>query len=270
MSRNFNNWPLLILLTLVSLPAAAMYLSLIIDTVTETPPGALMPTGFTLSNWRFLLDPELWRATFYSLVFGFSCVIIVLTVSSTAGYALSRLNMPFRKLFLAGLIVMHGFPSASLIIGVFLVLQYLGLYDSLIGIMAVRATMTLPFGIWIMKGFYDAVPWEIEMAGLQDGASRFTVWRRLILPQIKPGLIALGVFAFIDGWNEFVLPRVLAPSTDFQVLSVYLQALSDDANIDFDFNLFKTVGLYYTLPILLMFVIFQNRMMNIFSGGTKG
>ena len=67
-----------------------------------------------------------------------------------------------------------------------------GLYNSLAGVILVKAALDLPLGIWIMKGFYDTVPWEIEMAGIQDGASRFTVWRRLVLPQVRPALLALG------------------------------------------------------------------------------
>jgi inositol-phosphate transport system permease protein len=73
-----------------------------------------------------------------------------------------------------------------------------GLYNSLAGVILVKAALEMPLGIWIMKGFYDTVPWEIEMAGIQDGASRFTVWRRLVLPQVRPALLALGLFAFLS------------------------------------------------------------------------
>ena len=121
-------------------------------------------------------------------------MLLVLSVSSTAGYALSRLNIPFRREFLAGVLILHAFPSITLIIAIFLILQLIGLYNTLIGVIIVMTSLQLPLGIWIMKGFYDSVPWEIEMAGLQDGASRFTVWYRLVLPQVRPGIIALGVF----------------------------------------------------------------------------
>ena len=274
MTRNFTIWPIVLILALLSLPLAVMYVSVFVDSFSNTPPGAILPNEFTLAHWRFLVDDSIagsiWIATFNTLVFMSSMVIVVVSLSSMGGYAVSRLNLPYRSFFLAGIMVMHAFPSVTLIIGVFLVLQYAGLYDSLIGVILVKASLSLPFGIWIMKGFYDAVPWEIEMAGIQDGASRFTVWRRLILPQVKPGLVALGVFAGIDGWSEYLLPRVLAPTSDFQVLSVYLQKISITDSISFDFNLYKSVGLYYTLPILILFVVFQNRLMNIFGGGTKG
>src|SRR5690606_19451630 len=154
---------------------------------------------------------------------------------------ISRLNLPFRRFFLSSLLVMHAFPTVTLLIGVFLVLQYGGLYNTLIGVILVKASLMLPFGIWVMKGFYDAVPWEIEMAGVQDGASRFTVWRRLILPQVKPGLLALTIFSFIDGWGEYLLPRILAPAAQIEVLSVYLQSVSNPDSSNFNFNIFKSV-----------------------------
>lgn len=274
MTRNFASWPIYALLGILSTPLAVMYLFLIVDTFTNSPPGSLIPNEFTFHHWRFLWDPkvtgDVWGPTATTFIFAMSMVVIVLAISSTAGYAMSRLNLPFRRFFLSSIMVMHAFPSVTLLIGVFLVLQFAGLYNSLVGVILVKASLMLPFGVWIMKGFYDQVPWEIEMAGVQDGASRFTVWRRLILPQVKPGLLSLAIFAFLDGWGEFMLPRILAPSSDFQVLSTYLNAVSDPNSTTYNFHLFKSIGLFYTLPVLLLFAVFQNRLMNIFGGGTKG
>ncbi len=274
MTRNFAAWPIILLLTVLSLPLFIMYLFLLVDTFSNTAPGSLLPNEFTLEHWRFLIDPtitgDIWKPTLTTVIFSASLMVIVVSVSATAGYALSRLALPFRRFVLSGIMVMHAFPSVTLIIGVFLVLQFAGLYNSLTGVILVKASLMLPFGIWIMKGFYDAVPWEIEMAGVQDGASRFTVWRRIILPQVKPGLLSLALFAFIDGWSEYMLPRILAPSSDFEVLSMYLNTVSDPNSSTYNFNIFKSVGLFYTLPVLALFVLFQNRLMNIFGGGTKG
>jgi len=274
MTRNFSAWPIVLILLLISAPLAIMYFYLVLDTFTNAPPGSLIPNAFTLEHWRFLIDPsitgDVWGPTLTTFVFALSMVVIVLSISATGGYAVSRLNLPFRRQFMAGILVMHAFPSVTLIIGVFLVLQFSGLYNTLIGVILVKASLMLPFGIWIMKGFYDVVPWEIEMAGLQDGADRFTVWRKLILPQIKPGLVALGVFAFLDGWGEYMLPRILAPSSNFEVLSMYLNTISNPESATYNFNLFKSVGLFYTLPILVLFVLFQNRLMDIYGGGNKG
>jgi inositol-phosphate transport system permease protein len=274
MSANFRAWPVILGLSALSLPLVLMYVYLVVDTVTNTPAGSFVPNEFTLEHWSFLWHtpagrPSIWRVTFNSLIFATSTCLIVLLVSSTAGYVLSRLNVPARGFFLAGVMVLHAFPAVTLIVAIFLVLQIVGLYNSLIGVILVKAAIDMPLGIWLMKGFYDTVPWEIEMAGIQDGASRFTVWRRLVLPQVRPGLLALGLFSFLLGWSEFVLPQVLAPGNQVQVLSVYLAALIADDN-NFDMALFKSVGLFYIAPVLILFFVFQKYLMNIYGGGTKG
>ena len=274
MSHNFKNWPIVVGLTIASVPIIFMYVFLFVDTVTDTLPGEMMPNRFTLEHWRFLWEniegkASVWLAMLNTMIFASSVTIIVLTVSSTAAYALSRLNIPFRKEFLAGILMLHAFPSITLIIAIFLILQMIGLYNTLIGVILVKASLQLPLGIWIMKGFYDAVPWEIEMAGIQDGASRFVVWYRLVLPQVRPGFLALGLFSFLEGWSEYILPAILAPANEVQMLSVYLASLiSDDQH--FDFNLFKSVGLFYATPVIIFYLFFQDKLMNIYGGGTKG
>ena len=95
---------------------------------------------------------------------------MVLLVSSMAGYALSRLHFPGRRAFLGSVLLLHSFPSVTLLIATFIVLRQLGLYDQLLGVILVKAAFELPLGIWIMKGFFDTVPWELEMAALVDGA----------------------------------------------------------------------------------------------------
>ena len=274
MSHNFKNWPIVTGLTLVTIPILFMYVFLFVDTVTDTRPGEMIPNRFTLEHWRFLWEniegkASVWLAMLNTMIFASSVTLIVLSVSSTASYAISRLNIPFRKEFLAGILILHAFPSITLIIAIFLILQMVGLYNTLIGVILVKATLQLPLGIWIMKGFYDSVPWEIEMAGIQDGASRFTVWYRLVLPQVRPGFLALGLFSFLEGWSEYILPAVLAPANEVQMLSVYLASLIQDDQ-HFDFNLFKSVGLFYAIPVIIFYLFFQDKLMNIYGGGTKG
>ena len=273
-SQYTKNWPIVTGLLFASVPIIIMYLYLLIDTFTDAAPGEIFPDRFTLEHWRFLWEniegkAIIWVAMFNTLIFALSVTLIVISVSLTSAYSLSRLNIPFRKQFLAGVLMLHAFPSITLIIAIFLILQMIGLYNTLIGVILVKSALQLPLGIWIMKGFYDSVPWEIEMAGIQDGASRFTVWYRLVVPQVRPGLLALGLFSFLDGWSEYILPTVLAPANDVQVLSVYLASLiADDQH--FDFNLFKSVGLFYAIPVILFYLFFQDKLMNIYGGGTKG
>jgi inositol-phosphate transport system permease protein len=273
-SANFSSWPVIAALTVVSLPLLLMYAYFFLDTVTVKEAGSLVPSGFTIQPWRFLWQttegkPNIWVVTLNTLLFAASTTSVVVLVSSMAGYVLSRLNVPARGFFLAGVMVLHAFPSVTLIIAIFIVLQMIGLYNSLIGVILVKAAIDLPLGIWLMKGFYDTVPWEIEMAGVVDGASRFRVWRSLVLPQVGPGIMALGLFSFLSGWGEYILPQVLAPGNQVQVLSVYLASFLGDDN-NYDFNMFKAVGVFYVIPVLIAYALFHKYLMNIYGGGSKG
>lgn len=275
MSANARIWHLVLVLLIFSTPLIIMYAFQILESVARPQPGSLVPGKLDLSNWRFLWEridlgrPSIWAVTLNTFLFATTTAFLVSALSATAGYALSRLNMPGRPYFLGGLIILHAFPTITLIIAIFIILQFLGLFDSLLGIILVKAALELPFGVWIMKGFYDTVPWEIEMAGVQDGASRVRVWWELVLPQVKPGLAALVIISFLSGWSEFVLPLVLAPGTGAQVLSTYMNAVIQD-DTTADFGLFKAIGMFYSIPVVIIYLIFQKQLMNIYGGGSKG
>ena len=271
---NQRTWPVLVFLTLVSLLIFLLYLYFLLDTVSDTAPGALWPNRFTLEHWRFLWEPlpgrpSIWQVTLNTTIFASSVAVMVVFLSATAAYALSRLNFPFRGTLLGGVLVLHAFPTITLLIAIFIILQLLGLYDSLLGVIVVIAALELPFGIWIMKGFYDSVPWETEMAAITDGASRFRVWWQVLLPQVRPAIFALGIFAFLSGWGAYLFPLVLAPSADVQVLSVYLASLIDDLGRT-DYSLFKSVGLFYMLPVIVFYLLTQDKLMNVYGGAAKG
>ena len=275
MTANARIWPLVLILMIFSSPLVIMYVYQVIDSIAQPKPGSLFPSVVNLSNWRFLWElidsgrPSIWVVTLNTFFFASTTAFLVTSLSTTAGYALSRLNMPGRPYFLGGLIMLHAFPTITLIIAIFIILQFLGLFDTLLGIILVKAALELPFGVWIMKGFYDTVPWEIEMAGVQDGESRLRVWWELVLPQVKPGLAALLIISFLSGWSEFVLPLVLAPGSGTQVLATYMNAVIQD-DTTADFGLFKAIGMFYSIPVIVIYLVFQKQLMNIYGGGTKG
>jgi inositol-phosphate transport system permease protein len=274
MEKKKQRWGLTIFFSMVSLPILILYVWLFIDTISEINIDSIWPNKFTLKNWQFLFTTikghsNIWPVAFNTLVYAISTVIIVLTLSSTSGYALSRLKFPFRAQILGTVLVLHSFPSVTLIIAIFIMLRVLGLYDTLFGVILVTSSLQLPLGIWVMKGFYDMVPWEIEMAGIMDGASRFQVWYKLVLPQIKPGIAALSIFSFMAGWGEYILPLILTPSSDREMLSVFLAGLLIDDYLT-DYGLFKAVGLFYILPVLIFYLFTQDKLSHIYRTAIKG
>ena len=268
-----------VVLILFTLPIVVLYAWLTYSSFFPRMEGLRPVGGFTLENWRFLWAPEtveqlrnkppIIPLTINTFLFAISSALVVLLVSSMAGYALSRLNFPGRRTILGGVLLLHAFPSVTLLIATFIVLRQLGLYDTLLGVILVKAAFELPLGIWLMKGFFDTVPWELEMAALVDGAGRITTWWRIVMPLVRPGLLALGLLAFVTGWNEFLLPFVFMPSGTQATLSQLVRALLGEGRF-VDYGLLTAVGLYYVAPVLLLFLFAQEHLMKIYGGGVKG
>jgi inositol-phosphate transport system permease protein len=269
----------LLVLVLFTLPILILYTWLLYSSFFPRVEG-LRPIGaFTLENWRFLwaqdtIDsmrnrPPLLPLTLNTFIFAFGTAGTVLLLSSMAGYALSRIRFPARRTFLGSVLLMHSFPVVSLLIATFIVLRQVGLYDQLIGVILVKATFELPFGIWIMKGFFDTVPWDLEMAALVDGAGRIRTWWRVVMPLVKPGLLALGLIAFVQGWNEFLLPFIFMPSGTQATLSQVVRGVLGEGRF-VDYGILTALGVYYVLPVFVLFLFAQEQLMKIYAGGVKG
>jgi inositol-phosphate transport system permease protein len=276
--RSWTRFIPIVVLVLFTLPILILYTWLLYSSFFPRMEG-LRPIGaFTLDNWRFLWSPNsvpqlagrsIWALTFNTFIFAISVALTVVLVSSMAGYALSRLAFPGRRTFLSGVLILHSFPSVTLLIATFIVLRSIGLFDQLLGVILVKAAFEIPFGVWIMKGFFDTVPWEMEMAALVDGAGRVRTWWRVMMPLVKPGILALGLLSFVTGWNEFLLPFVFMPSGSQETLSTLVRSILGEGRF-VDYGLLTAVGLYYVAPILVLFVIAQDRLMRIYGGGLKG
>ena len=167
------------------------------------------------------------------------------------------------------LLVLHAFPAMTLVIPIFLLMYWSGLLDTRTGVILVIVTLELPFAIFIMKGFFDAVPWDIEMSAITDGASRRQAFLQVVLPQVKVGLIAVGVFAFIRGWEEYVFVRTLLFDKQNWVMSLYLFFVAEDI-MGVDYGMVAAVSVFYVLPSLLLYIFCQKFLVQMSLGGIKG
>ncbi len=273
-----------ILLAVSIIPILVGYAWLLIATFSYRTEGLLPKDpqgnigGWTLANWQFVTDPLIWRVTFNSLVIALGMVVGVGFASSLAGYALSRMNFAGRKGFLSMTLVLHAFPSVTLLISIFFVLQAISAlpgvgkvfgYNTVGGVALVMVSLDLPLGIWLMKGFFDNISWDMERAALIDGASRFRVWWEIIMPQIRPGLAALAIFTFLTGWSAYLIPATFTIGTKVSNLPVYINYLMGETSLT-NWNQVAAVGLFQMIPILVFFFFTQEKLLNIYSGGTKG
>jgi inositol-phosphate transport system permease protein len=170
---------------------------------------------------------------------------------------------------LRSLLVLHAFPVLTLIVPLFLILNYAGLLDTLIGVVLVLVGLELPFAIFIMKGFFDAVPWDIEMSALTDGASRRQAFVQVVLPQVRNGLIAISVFSFIRGWEEYIFVFTFLIKNTNWTMSLYMFFVRDDV-MGADFGVVSAVGVFYLVPSLVMYIAAQKYLMQMSVGGIKG
>jgi len=248
--------------------------------------ATLVGSQLHLANYRFLWRtniieeirskataggqfPSVWIAFRNSLILALSQTAIILTVASLAGYYISRFAFRGREAFLQGMLVLHAFPAMTLIIPLFLILHWIHLLDTIPGVMLVLATIELPFYVFVLKGFFDAVPWDIEMSAMTDGATRRQAFRLVVLPQVKVGLIAVGVFAFIRAWEEYIFVRTMLIENTKWVMSLYLFWVSDDI-MGVDYGIVAAVSVFYVLPSLLLYVFCQKYLTQMTIGGIRG
>ncbi|MBA7654766.1 MAG: ABC transporter permease subunit [Calditrichaeota bacterium] len=275
--------PYLVLIICV-LPIVVGFTWIVIATFSNRTEG-LLPIdaqgnigGGTLKNWTFLFNPMIWRITLNSFSIAMGMVIGSGLVSALAGYALSRMSFPGRKLFLGMTLVLHAFRPEMLLIAIFQVLLFIaGIpvigkifgFNTVGGVALVMVALELPLGTWLMKGFYDNITWDMERSALIDGASRFRVWWEIILPQIKPGLAALAIFNFITGWNAYLIPFTFTIGAKVANLPVYLRQFSRDTSL-VSWNQVAAVGMFSLLPVIIFFIFTQETLLSIYTGGTKG
>ncbi len=278
---------------IASIPILITYFILIASSFTNQ-----MITGmvigqltFTLRNWILFFQGKLtvsaaslystWtilRYIFNTFIVAFGVMAVVTTVTALAGYACSRMRFRGRHFLIQLLILLHAFPGVSLIIAVYAIyiftknpLPYNAwtLYAFLYVIVA-RAALEIPMDIWIMKGFFDKVPWEVEWSALVDGASRIKVWKDIILPLVKPGVATVAIFSFIAGWGALIYVYVFLPPIQ-KTLATYIEGLLSGGSMEFvSLPVVAAAGTLYLLPTLFFFAYVRRYMLQTSLSGIKG
>jgi len=264
-------------------PILSMIAWLIVQSFSEGPTSGLIPRGFTFENFRFLWHPirfglseypNIWPIVGNSLILAVGTVAFEIPVAALAGYALSRMKFPGRVATMKLIVALHAFPGVILLIALFYILNRLGLYGkgilTLIGVALVKAGLGVPMDTWILKGFFDGIPWELEWAAMVDGCSRFQTWRKILLPIITPGISAVAIFSFMGGWGEFLLAYTYIKRREFYPISVFLYSVIGEF-VFVDWGLLAAVALFYMIPILVFYALTQKTLLKLqLVGAVKG
>lgn len=263
-----------LLLSTASIPFFIMYLWLVMNSFSKYVTFGFIPKEFTLENWKFLWAPipwgleetTIWAVLFNTLLYAGGVALLQTLVCTLAAFALSRLEFRGKTLILGLQMLLRAFPGVLLLIGTFFVLLRMRLLYTIPGVILARMSMEIPYGVWIMKGFFDGVPWDIEWAALVDGCSRIKAWRKILFPLVKPGLLVISIFAFLAGWEDFVFAYILLPG-ETKVLSVLLQGLMATEVIDY--GLLAAISLFYITPALLFFLVAQRALARVTIAGVR-
>ena len=236
-------------------------------------PGSAQATGFGFGNYTRMAEYGEGVATYFANTAAVSAMTVAgtLAVSALGGYAFARFRFPGKEvLFLATLAILM-VPYATILIPLYVVLERLSLQDSLVGLSLVLIMFQLPFALFMMRNSFEAVPRELEDAALVDGCTTFSALRRILLRAVRPGLITVGLFAFLTSWNDFFAPLILLSEGSKFTLPVAVVSMREGTFGAIDYGALEAGVMVMALPCVVLFLLLQRHYVQGFmSGALRG
>jgi multiple sugar transport system permease protein len=235
--------------------------------------GTNQTDGWGLGNYTTLAHYQagIWRYLANSAVVSLTTVVLTLCISLLGGYAFARFTFPGKDaLFLATLAILM-VPYATLLIPLYVLLNEIHLQNSLIGVALVLTMFQLPFSTFMMRISFESVPRELDEAALVDGCSTWGVLWRILVPAVKPGLITVGLFAFLAAWNDFFAPLILINDSNRLTLPLAVSNLRGQVQGVVDYGATEAGVVVLALPCIVLFLLLQRHYVRGFmSGALKG
>jgi N,N'-diacetylchitobiose transport system permease protein len=197
-------------------------------------------------------------------------VVVSLVFAFFAALAVTRFRFRSRAAFIVTILIIQMIPAEAMIISIFRLMDGWHMLNTVLGLSAVYIATVLPFTIWTLRGFVNGVPVELEEAAMIDGLSRSQAFWRITFPLLAPGLVATGIFGFIQAWNEFLYALVLNPRPDAMTLPVWLRTFLDP-NGGINWAELMAGSTLVAIPVVIFFLIVQTRMTSgLVAGAVKG
>ena len=233
---------------------------------------SLLPPRIQFGNYAAVLGQgSFLRNIFNSVVVAVVVVAVSLFVGVTAAYALGRVRFAGRKLLLLSVLGISMFPQVAVLSGLFELIRFLGLFNSLWGLILSYLIFTLPFTVWVLTTFMRDLPKELEEAAIMDGATPWVIVRRVFLPLLWPALVTTGLLAFIAAWNEFLYALTFTLSPDQRTVPVAIALLSGASSFELPWGPIMAASVIVTLPVVALVLIFQRRIVSgLTAGAVKG
>lgn len=232
---------------------------------------SLVPKEFTFDNFVYVLTKGGFDVFLRnSAIVAVAVVVLSAAVALLASVAVARFKFKFRTAILFMVLTVQMVPLEALVIPLFVQVRDLGLLNQLLGIVIVYVALSLPFGIWMLRGFVAAVPVELEEAAYLDGASWWRMFRSVMLPLVMPGLVATSVFSFITAWNEFIFAMtLLGGATDQYTVAIGLKQFFGEHTNEWGYVM--AASTIITIPVMIFFILVQRRLSSgLVAGAVKG
>jgi multiple sugar transport system permease protein len=229
-------------------------------------PPEMWPHNFTFKNYVNQFDPRLVQMFKNSLIVSGAAAILSTFVGSLCAYAISRFYFPFKRTLLLFFLASMAFPVPMLMITMYSTFHQLGLLDTYWALILGNTAMGLPLSVWLMTNFIDQIPIDMEEAALLDGASPFSVLMHIVLPMVRPGLAASGIFVFVTSWNELLMGLTFVSSPEVRTLPAGI-TLAFLGEFEGDWSEMMALAVMVTLPVFLLFMVMQK---SILKGMTAG
>jgi ABC-type glycerol-3-phosphate transport system permease component len=226
--------------------------------ILQVPPSLDFDIDQIIKNYRDVLITRKFLLFIQnSIVVTFITVVMSLVVATPAAYAFSRLRFRWRDGWASWILSFRFMPVVAVAIPILLMMRFIGLDDTLPGLVIPYVAFSLPLTVWILIGFFDEIPRDLDDAALVDGCTRVGVLRRIMLPLIRPGLVVAAIFAAIFIWNEFLVGLYLINTNGLQTIPIGAAGLIS-AQRPIDWNVAATVGVVTIIPIFI-FSLFAQR-----------
>lgn len=234
-------------------------------------PPKLIPAPLTTEHFaKVLSSPAFHSALLMSLSAAVITVVATTLCSLLAALALARFNFRGRRTLIVAILVIQMIPAEALFISQYRMLDSWALLNSVAGLSLLYVGGVLPFVTWMMRGYVEAVPEELEQAAMIDGCTRIQAFMRVTLPLLAPGLVSTSVFAFLHSWNEYTLALIVLSRDSAVTLPLWLQSFQQGLQGS-DWGGVMAGSTLITIPVLILFIFVQNRMSTgMVSGAVKG
>ena len=224
-------------------------------------PPQWWPDEPTLASYQKLLDPQnsvgqdFLRFFWNSLLVSVVTTVLAVAVAVPASYAFSRFSFPGRRFLFFAVLLRNMFPAVIFLVPLFILMRMLGLVNTHGSLILTYLTFGLPLAIWLLKGFYDNIPVQLEQAARIDGATRFQAFFLIVMPLSVPGIIATAIYSFIGAWNEYIYAATFLTKNEQLTLPVGIQRFFSENTTDFPGLM--AASFMMSVPVVVLFLVLQ-------------